>query len=366
MKKVQRDWEEDVKDVYSESQVEAVLRFCDIEVDSETYSHFLAYCPFHGNTDTPALEIDKSKGLFYCFNPSCNITGGLEDLLRLTKGLNPFQATRVILKYKSSAIESFESRMKKALTKKPEFVEFPQEILDRTYSDFKGSVGESYMLGRHFTHETLDYFRIGYSAKQNMVVVPMHDPSGMPIGLIGRTATTDEKRFKNSLNLPKSLTAWNFHRAKQTGDTVIVCEASFDAMRIHQAGYPNVIALLGGHVTPHHLEQINRTFSTVIIMTDMDKKKFYPNCRKCNYRECSGHRPGRDLGRAIADGLQNKRVLWAVYSADMLFPMDPLAGYRDKPAKDASDMTDSEIRTCLRNAVSTYRYEAMGLENMVA
>lgn len=354
MERRRRDEWEDDYEAYTSSQVDGLLEFCDIEVVSDTHTHFLAYCPFHGNTDSPAFAVDKVKGLWTCFNPSCMEAGTLPDLLRRLKALNPFQAQRTIAKYRNSDTTPFAERLKEAMTKEPDFVEFPQSSLDRMAADFRGSVAEEYMLSRGFTIETMEYFGVGYSAKKNMVVVPMHDPNGMPIGLIGRTPSHTDKAFKNSVNLPKSKTAWNFHRAKRAGETIIICEASYDAMRIHQAGYPNVIALLGGHVTVFHLEQINRHFSKVIIMTDFDGKQYRPNCRMCNYKTCTGHRPGRDLGRTIATKLPNKKVMWGAYDDTCVFPHG---------AKDASDMTDDEIRQCLRNAVSNLRYSQWNIED---
>lgn len=347
------EWEADTQ-TYTANQVESVLEYCDIEVVSDTSTHFLAYCPFHGNTDTPALAVDKGKALWYCFNPSCMESGELEDLLRKLKGLNPFQSTRLIAKYKNSDNSKVSDRLREILAKPEDFVKFPQATLDRMYEDFKGSEGEEYLRSRNFTDETLDFFRAGYSAKKNMVIIPMHDPKGMPIGLIGRTPSHTDKSFKNSVNLPKSKTAWNFHRAKTNGETVIICEASYDAMRIHQAGYPNVIALLGGHVTSYHLDQINKHFSKVVVMTDYDKKQYRPNCRACNYETCTGHRPGRDLGRMIAEKLPNKKVMWGAYDDTCVFPHG---------AKDASDMTDDEIRQCLRNAISNLSYSMWNIES---
>lgn len=353
-------WEEDYE-TYSPSQVEGLLEYCDIDVVSDTNTHFLAYCPFHGNTDTPAFAVDKNKGLWTCFNPSCMNSGTLPELLRRTKGLTPYKALRTIIKYRNVHSTPFADRLAEAMAKPPEFTAFSQEALDRMKQDFPGSVAEEYMRSRGFENETLDFFDVGYSAKKSMVVVPMHDPSGTPIGLIGRTPSHTDKTFKNSVNLPKSKTAWNFHRAKTQGDTVIVCEASYDAMRIHQAGYPNVIALLGGHVTTYHIEQINRHFSKVVIMTDFDKKQYRPNCRMCDYKKCQGHRPGRDLGRTIVTRLPNKKILWAAYDDTCVYP---------HKAKDASDMTDDEIRQCLRNAISNLEYTQWGIEekdqNLVA
>lgn len=353
-------WEDDSA-FYSSSQVEAVLELAKVEVVSDTATHFLAYCPFHGNTDSPALAVDKTTGQFHCFNPSCGDSGELVELLMRLQGLNPFQATRCIITNKNATATPFAERMREALSTPEEFPEFPQVALDRMYADFKGSVAEEYMKSRGFTDETLDYFRVGYSAKKNMVTVPMHDLTGKPIGLIGRTPSHTDKTFKNSVNLPKSRTAWNIHRAKKCGDTVIICEASYDAMRIHQAGYPNVVALLGGHITEFHVQQLSKFFSKIIIMTDMDKKKIVPNCRPCREAKvpridgvaCNGHRAGRDLGRAIANRLPTKKIMWAAYDDTCIFPHN---------AKDAGDMTDDEIRQCLRNAVSNLEYSMWDIE----
>lgn len=353
------EWEADTE-VYSPEQIDAIARYCGLEVVSETHTHFLAYCPFHNNTDDPAFALDKTKGLWTCFNPSCGEAGTLEELLRRVKGHNPFESAMVILKYKDSVQVPIADRLAQINQDVPEFVEFPQASLDRMKEEFWQYLRPiNYMHQRGFEDETLQYFDIGYSKKQDMIIVPMHDPGGMPIGLVGRAI--DQKRFKNSTNLPKSKTAWNYHRAKKCGDTVIIVESSFDAMRIHQAGYPNVIALLGGSITEHHVQQISRVFSTVVIMSDFDKKQYKANCAKCRNIQfswdqavkCVGHRPGRDLGRAIANRMPMTKILWAAYDDTCVYPHG---------AKDAGDMTDDEIRQCLKNAVSNFFYSQWDIE----
>lgn len=360
-----KNWFDDDEEVYSPNQVEAVLAHAGVDVVSDTNTHWLAYCPFHTNTDSPAFAVDKTKGLYHCFSPFCHNSGSLSDLLQKVKGLNYFQAQRIILKNKNAHSTPLSERLDAIMNTPPEFTEFSQDVLDKMKRDFPGSIAEEYMKSRGFDDDTLDYFDVGYSKKKGLVIVPMHDPKGMPIGLIGRTPSHTEKRFKNSVNLPKSKTAWNFHRAKKHGETVIICEASYDAMRIHQAGYPNVIALLGGHITQFHVDQINKHFSTIIIMTDFEKdKKYEPNCGVCKRNghkfkwdevPCVGHRPGRELGKTIVSKFPHKRVMWAAYDDSCVFPHD---------AKDASDMTDLEIRQCLSNAVSNLEYQAWDIENL--
>lgn len=354
-------WETDYE-VYTENQVEAVLEYCDIEVDSDTHTHFLAFCPFHGNTDTPALAVDKSKGLWTCFNPSCMNSGTLEELLRRRKKLNPFQAQRVILKYRNAQPKPISERLADALADPKQFPSMSQEKVAQLHEALWTSPALDYMRGRGLTDETLKYFQVGYSpprilpapykSRPEMVVVPMHDVKGNPVGVVGRSI--EGKIFKNSKNLPKSQTAWNIHRAKREGETVIICESTFDAMRIHQAGYPNVVALLGGHASPEILEQLNRHFSRIVIMSDFDKKRFPPNCRRCHgLPKCKGHRDGRDLGREIVRGLPNKKIMWAAYDDTCVYPHG---------AKDASDMTDDEIRQSLHNAISNLAYSRWDIE----
>lgn len=362
-------WQDDYE-AYSEDQVENVLNECGIDIVNDASTHFLVYCPFHLNDDSPACEVDKVKGLWLCFNPSCGETGTLPDLVRRVLKIDPFKAARVIIRAKQGSSKPFEERMEEALAPVDTFPTFAQEKLDELASQLWDSPGLDYMHSRGFSDETLRYFGVGYSperilpapykSRPAMVTTPMHDVYGNSVGLIGRSI--EGKEFKNSKRLPKSYTLWNIHRAKKHGDTVIVCESCFDAMRIHQAGYPNVVAMLGGHASPHLLEQLNRYFSKIILFTDFDERERpKPNCKKCAWREpspagvrCVGHRPGRELGRSIVAGLPNKRHMWAAYDDACIYPHG---------SKDACNMDDDDIRQCLKNAVSNLAYSQWGIED---
>lgn len=207
-----------------------------------------------------------------------------------------------------------------------EFQKFDQSTIDRLKHQFPGSEGEAYMINRGFNSDTLDYFDIGYSEVKRSVTVPMHTDIGMPIGLIARSV--DQKKFHNSVGLPKSATAWNMHRAKHGGGTLIITEASFDAMRVHQAGYPNVVALLGGSLSRRIIRQLERYATTIIIATDNDEA-------------------GRALGKSIQDKVKAK-IMWAA-SGPEIYPHD---------AKDMSDLTDDEIRHVLSHAVHSMVYSS--------
>jgi DNA primase len=161
-----------------------------------------------------------------------------------------------------------------------------------------------------------------------MVTVPVHSPDGMPIGIVGRSI--EGKVFKNSTNLPKSKTLFNLNRAKKIGDQVIVVESSFDAIRVHQAGFPNVVATLGGFLSTEQHNLLNRHFNKITIMTDSDVA-------------------GRELGYSIANKLKFKDLLWASCEYGKIYPHG---------AKDAGDLTDEEIKACIKNSVSDMEYRS--------
>jgi DNA primase len=209
------------------------------------------------------------------------------------------------------------------------FEEFSQETLLKLHSSLLANDrAKDYFKSRSIDAQAISDFSLGYSDNMDMVIVPVHSPDGMPIGIVGRSV--EGKSFKNSTNLPKSKTLFNIHRAKKIGDQIIVVESSFDAIRIHQAGFPNVVATLGGFLSTDQQVLLNRYFNRIIVMTDADLA-------------------GRELGMSLANKLRTKDILWASYSYGKIYPHD---------AKDAGDMTDEEIKTCIKNAVSDIEYRS--------
>ena len=242
---------------------------------------------------------------------------------------NDFQSLRLIASKETEALNNFDEVMEEMLADKPVFEEFPQETLDRLHADLAGNKNaRDYLESRGISIESMRHFSLGYSPAMKMVVTPVHSPDSIPIGIVGRSI--EGKTFKNSTSLPKSKTLFNIHRAKKIGDQVIVCESNFDAIRIHQAGFPNVVATLGGFLSNEQQSLLNRYFNKIIIMTDADEA-------------------GRELGRSISSKLRNKDISWASYGYKEIYP---------HKAKDAGDLTEEEIKACIKNSVSDIEYRS--------
>lgn len=287
------------------------------------------YCPFHSNRHTASCCINKSSGAWLCFNPSCGEAGTLTELVKRVLHKNDFEAMRFISAQETEVLNNFDEMMAGMFEEKPDFEEFSQETLDRLHLDLAVSQpAKDYLNSRGINQEAYDYFKLGYSNSMNMIITPVHSPDGTPIGLVGRSI--EGKAFKNSTNLPKSKTLFNMHRAKKIGDNVIVVESNFDAIRVHQVGFPNVVATLGGFLSTEQQNLLNRHFNKITIMTDSDLA-------------------GRELGLSIANRLKNKDILWSSCEYGKIYPHD---------AKDAGDMTDEEIKTCIKNSVSDIEYRS--------
>lgn len=338
---------------YTREQVRAILKSCNVAIAGETETDFIAYCPFHRNTYTPSFSISHMNGKFICFNPSCENRGNLTYLVGRLTGRNKNEARRFIGKKEGETRQSFEDRLKIQESKK-ELPEFPQSTIDRMKEDFVSSKeAKNYMKSRGYTKETCDYFEIGFSAKKNMITIPMHDSYGKPIGIIGRGI--DKKEFHNGQNLPRNHVLWNTHRAKKIGSIVIITEGSLDAMKVHQAGYPNVVASVGGSFSTLHYKILERYFNKIIIMTDYDEKQYPKNnqeCKRCGLK-CEGHRPGRDLGMKLVGALPNHDIFWGSIDKYQVYP---------EGCKDPADMTEEQIKQAIENSVSHLEY-SMWLED---
>jgi len=314
---------------YAPNHIKSVIKALGLDIVAEPGNEVMFYCPFHSNRHTASCCVNKSSGVWLCFNPSCGESGTLTELVRRVLHKNDFEAIRFIATQEQAALNNFDEIMANIFEEKPDFEEFSQETLDRLHLDLAvNENAKDYLKSRSINEESMKHFGLGYSTSMNMVITPVHSPDGRPIGLVGRSI--EGKSFKNSTNLPKSKTLFNIHRAKKIGENVIVVESNFDAIRIHQAGFPNVVAVLGGVLSTEQHKLLNRYFNKITVMTDADLA-------------------GRELGLSIANRLKNKDLLWASYEYGKIYPHD---------AKDAGDMTDEEIKSCIKNAVSDIEYRS--------
>lgn len=254
----------DANNNYAEEQIRRVLAGSGITVESEVDSDFIIFCPFHGNHRTPAGEVDKNTGIFFCF--SCHKACDLIELIMHTSGRTYFEAARYI-KSKEDG-RNISELISAQLEKEPEFVEFDEFTIRRLNAAALDSPrAMRYFNGRLITEDSVRKFQLGYSDKRDMVTIPVHSPDGMCVGFVGRSV--EGKEFKNSPKLPKSKTLFNLSRVK-TSRTVYVVESSFDAIRLDQCGMP-AVATLGASVNGTQIQLLQKYFNEIVVIADNDE-----------------------------------------------------------------------------------------------
>jgi len=291
------------KELYTTQQIHRVLTGAGIDIEAEYGTDYIIFCPYHNNNRTPAGEVSKESGLFFCFG--CQTTRSLVELIMHMTSRTYFETVRFI---KSKETETdIEAVINKALHQLPDFVQYDELLIKRLNKQALDSPrAMTYFEGRRLTKESVIKFDLGFSEKQDSVVIPMQSPDGMSIGFVARTI--EGKEFKNTPGLPKSKILFNLHRVKAS-KIVYVVESSFDAIRLDQVGFP-AVATLGANVSSSQIELLKRYFTGVVLVADND-----------------------DAGIIMAEKLTEKM-------GNLVTIIRP-----DKRYKDIGDMTDDEIRT---------------------
>jgi DNA primase len=290
------------KDSYTADQVRRVLVGAGVDIEAEYGTDYIVFCPYHNNNRTPAGEVSKDHGMFFCFG--CQTTRTLIEFVMHVSNRTYFESVRYI---KSKEQEtSIEDSINKALIDKPEFVQYDELLIKRLNNQAIDSPRAiRYFEGRKITKDSVIKFGLGYSEKQDSVTIPVHSPDGMCIGFVARTV--EGKEFKNTPGLPKGKILFNLHRIK-TSNIVYVVESSFDAIRLDQVGFPSV-ATLGANVSAAQIRLLEKYFNSIVLIADND-----------------------DAGMIMRDKLVEKLgpVVTSVYI--------------DKKYKDIGDMDDDSIK----------------------
>jgi len=293
--------------IYTPEQIRRVLTGSGLNIQSEVDSDYLIFCPYHNNFRTPAGEVSKTRGTFFCF--SCHESRSLVELVMHLTKKTYFESVRFIESHEQESDIQF--IIEKSLEKEPEYKPFDQLLIKRLNNQALDSPrAMRYFEGRRISKDSILTFSLGYSENQDMVTIPMSTPDGKDfVGFVARSV--EGKDFKNTPGLPKSKILFNLHRSKYS-DTVYIVESSFDAIRLHQCGIP-AVATLGSNVSRKQLEMLKKYFNYAIVIPDNDDA-------------------GLDMANKIKESMGKKAVSIGLPTR----------------FKDIGDMTDSDIQELIK------------------
>jgi hypothetical protein len=135
-----------------------------------------------------------------------------------------------------------------------------------------------YLAERGITQDTAFHFGVGgFYGKGSMsgrVAIPIHNGQGELVAYAGRAVNGEKPKYKLPARFKKSLELFNLHRAIAASNgplrSVILVEGFFDTMKLYQAGYRRVVALMGSSLSEAQEELLALHFESVIVMLDAD------------------------------------------------------------------------------------------------
>jgi len=133
-----------------------------------------------------------------------------------------------------------------------------------------------YLTQRGISPTTARYFGVGMYQGAGFLagrcVIPIRDEQGRLVAYAGRAVDGQEPKYRFPAGFRKSQVLFNLDRAIQTdGHNVIVVEGFFDALKVHQAGHPAVLALMGSSFSQRQSELLLRHFASLTLMLDGDQ-----------------------------------------------------------------------------------------------
>jgi DNA primase len=104
------------------------------------------------------------------------------------------------------------------------------------------------------------------------VVIPISNERGELVAYAGRAIDGSEPKYKLPSGFKKSEVLFNLHRVREDESTrsVIVVGGFFDTMKIVQAGFRNVVALMGIALSDAQ-ERLLCPFREIVLMLDGDQ-----------------------------------------------------------------------------------------------
>ena len=220
----------------------------------------IGLCPFHEESKG-SFHASRTKNAFQCFG--CKRKGNILDFVSLKEEVNIRQAAMMIQEWFQISTqrppEAPETReTPKGGTSMPPEGENPPLTFELKNLDPK----HPYFKERGLKKETVEHFGLGFCSRglmKDRVAIRIRDERGDLVAYAGRCAgepQDGEEKYMLPPGFAKSKVVFNLHEAGQAAQEtgLILVEGFFDTFRISQAGFPQVVALMGSWLSEKQKE----------------------------------------------------------------------------------------------------------------
>ncbi|HEY6371073.1 MAG TPA: toprim domain-containing protein [Candidatus Sulfotelmatobacter sp.] len=245
------------------------------------YLRGLCPLPTHGSEQSrESFGVDTGRNVWACHSASCcqarqgKVGGNILDLVACMEACPIREAA---LRLRTWSDTSRETGLPDQLVSKGKRAGLSQQELRRLPFTLRLR-WHPYWEQRGIQRQTADWFGAGHYGGSGFLrgrmVFPIHDERGELVAYAGRTMDGREPRYLFPPGFRKSQVVFNLHRAVEfvarQGGVAIVVEGFFDCLKVHQAGYGNVVALMGTSMSDRQSELLDTYFRELVVMLDGD------------------------------------------------------------------------------------------------
>jgi len=274
---------------------------------------YFGLCPFH-NESTPSFSVSTDKQLFHCFG--CGASGNVYSFVMQMENYDFMEAIKFLAdRIHYSLPESDDYSKSKQITNTKNVVYNINKLTARFFYDNllseEGNEARKYLDLRLIDKKMRVKYGLGYSSKKwdklykyllemghssddivksglvvrnktggffdrfrNRLMFPIFDVSGKVIGFGGRSLSNEEPKYLNSpetIVFDKSRNLYSLNYARQSKQKeIILVEGYIDVITLYQAGFSNVVAVLGTALNVEHAKLLYKYADSVILLFDGD------------------------------------------------------------------------------------------------
>lgn len=256
----------------------AVLRHYQVPGLRRRRDQLTGRCPIHRGKRDDSFRASLSKNAFHCF--ACQASGNVLDFVAAMERCSMREAALRLQQWfglstpvlSPIALPQLAPRKvpERELVRKKEGCSPPLRFALRGVDP-----AHPYLAQRGIDRASAVEFGVGFYAGPGLlserIVIPIHNGCGQIVAYASRALDGRPPKYKLPAGFHKALELFNLHRATARGSkTVVVVEGYFDCLRVHQAGFPWVVALMGSSLSLAQEEALLHHFERVILLLDGD------------------------------------------------------------------------------------------------
>jgi DNA primase len=265
--------------------MEMALASYGVRLNRLNESYYRGKCPLpahRSGSSALSFVVNVDKNAWACHSASCSaarggrIGGNVIDFVAAMEGCSVRDAALKLQDWFALRLPApaFVSPATRPGSEPAAFPEVPEANEPLSFRFAAVDHVHPYLAARGVDVETARLFGVGYHLGKGLmegrIVIPIHDENGALVAYAGRSLDSSAPKYRLPPRFRKSHVLFNLNRAAGKGKRVVLVEGFFDAIRVHQAGLPCVVAMMGCSLSLRQEELLKGYFDSVVLLLDGD------------------------------------------------------------------------------------------------